>query len=113
MSLLTPAGLTALRNGDRADLLLAIAFVLGIGLSTVHWTGLIAGGVVVGLTARSLRRAFVLGLYLGGTVLLLFVVSLLLAGTVGRWAGLGQLTALSIATSLVLPPLGASIRGVI
>lgn len=113
MSLLTPAALADLREGDRADLVLCGAFLVGIVLGSVHWGGLVAGGVLVGLAAPSLRRAFLSGLYLGGTVLLLFALSLLLVGTFGRWAGLGQLTLLSVGSSLLLPTLGAGVRGLV
>jgi hypothetical protein len=113
VSLLTPAALADLRNGDRSDLLLAGAFLVGIVLGSVHWVGLVAGGALVGLAAPSLRRAFLVGLYLGGTVLVLFALSLLVVGTFGKWAGMGQLTLLSIGASLLLPPLGAGIRGLV
>lgn len=113
MSLLTPAALTDLRNGDRAELLLLVAFVVGIALSTVHWAGLVVGGALVGLTAASLRRGLLYGLYFGGTVLLLFALSLALFGTFGRWAGLGQLTTLSVVLALGLPTLGAGLRGLV
>jgi hypothetical protein len=113
VSLLTPAALTDLREGDRADVLLTAAFVVGVLLGTVHWAGLVAGGVLVGLAAPSLRRAFLSGLYLGGTVLLLFALSLLVVGTFGKWAAMGQLTLLSVGASLALPPLGAGVRGLV
>jgi hypothetical protein len=113
VSLLTPSALADLREGDRADLVLAGAFLVGIVLGSVHWAGLVAGGALVGLAAPTLRRAFLYGLYLGGAVLVLFAVSLLLAGTFGKWAAMGQLTLLSVAASLVLPPLGAGIRGLV
>ncbi|MFC7227018.1 hypothetical protein N0B31_06355 [Salinirubellus salinus] len=113
MSLLTPAALTDLREGDRADLVLAGAFLVGVVLGSVHWVGLVAGGALVGLAAPTLRRAFLSGLYLGGTVLLLFALWLLLVGTFGKWAAMGQLTLLSVGASLLLPPLGAGIRGLV
>lgn len=113
MSLLTPAALADLRAGDRSDLLLAGAFLVGVVLGSVHWLGLVAGGVLVGLAAPTLRRAFLSGLYLGGTVLLLFGLWLLLVGTFGRWATMGQLTLLSVGAALALPPLGAGIRGLV
>jgi hypothetical protein len=113
MSLLTPRALTALRNGDRAEPLLFVAFAVGLALSAVHWSGLVAGGVLVGLLAPSIRRAILYGLYLGATVLFVFVLSLLLFGALGRWAALGQLTLLSVVLGLAFPTLGAGIRGLI
>ena len=87
---------------------------LGVVLGAVHPAGLVAGGVLVGLVAPTLRRAFLFGLYLGGLVLLVFGVSLLLAGTLGRVATMGQLTLLSVVVGLALPTLGAlAVRGVV
>jgi hypothetical protein len=113
VSLLTRGALTDLREGDRAETLLLAAFVVGLALSVVHWAGLVAGGVLVGVAAPTLRRAFLSGLYLGGTVLLAFVVWLVLVGTVGGWAAMGELTLLSVAAALSLPTLGAGVRGLV
>ena len=114
MSLLTPDRLTELREGPLADRLTLAAFAVGVALGAVHPAGLVAGGVLVGLVAPTLRRAFLFGLYLGGLVLLLFGVSLLFVGTLGRVAAMGQLTLLSVAVGLAFPTLGAlAVRGVV
>lgn len=114
MSLLTPERLTELRDRPLADRLTLAAFAVGVVLGAVHPAGLVAGGVLVGLIAPSLRRAFLFGLYLGGLVLLVFGVSLLLAGTFGRVVGMGQLTLLSVAIGFAFPTLGAlGVRGVV
>lgn len=107
MSSLTPERLTDLREGPAADRLTLVAFAVGLVLGVVHPAGLVAGGVLVGLVAPTLGRALLFGLYLGGLVLLVFGVSLLLAGTLGRVAGFGQLTLLSVVVGLALPTLGA------
>jgi hypothetical protein len=114
VSLLTPERLRELREGPRADRSTLAAFALGLLLGAVHPAGLVAGGVLVGLVAPSLPRALLFGLYLGGLVLLVFVVSLLFAGTLGRAAGLGQLALLSVIVGFAFPALGAlGIRGAV
>jgi hypothetical protein len=107
VSLLTPDRLTEYREGPLADRLTLLAFAVGLLLGVVHPAGLVAGGVLVGLAAPSLPRALLFGLYLGGLVLLLFAVSLLLAGTLGPVAAMGQLTLLSVVVGFALPTLGA------
>lgn len=114
MSLLTPDRLTELRDGPLADRLTLAAFAVGVVLGAVHPAGLVAGGVLVGLVAPTLRRAFLFGLYLGGLVLLVFGASLLLVGTLGRVVTMGELTLLSVVVGLAFPTLGAlGIRGVV
>lgn len=114
MSLLTPDRLTELREGPHADRLTLAAFAVGVVLGAVHPAGLVAGGVLVGLVAPSLARALLFGLYLGGLVLIVFAVSLLLAGTLGPVAGMGELTLLSVAVGLAFPTLGAvGMRGLV
>jgi hypothetical protein len=114
VSFLTPDRLTELRAGPLADRLTLAAFTVGVVLGPLHPAGLVAGGVLVGLVAPTLRRALLFGLYLGGLVLLVFALSLLLVGTLGPVAGMGQLTLLSVAVGLGLPTLGAvGVRGVV
>jgi hypothetical protein len=113
VSLLTPTALADLRERDVSDLILLVAFAVGIALTTFHPAGLVVGGALAGLLAPSLRRAFLYALYFGGTVLLVFVAVLFLFGTADRWAGLGQLTLLSVGLSFGLPVLGAGVRGLV
>lgn len=112
MSLLTPDALADLRE-KRGEAATVAAFAVGVVLGWVHWAGLIAGGALVGLVAPSFRRALLYGLYLGGVVFALFAASLFVFGTFGRFAGMGQLTALSLVISLGLPTLAAGVRGLV
>jgi len=100
-----------LREGPRSELVTGVAFLLGVGLGSVHWLGLVAGGALVGFLAPSLRRALVLGAYLGGVVALGFVAWLFVFGAFGRAVATEPLFGLSMALSLVCPVLGAGIRG--
>jgi hypothetical protein len=92
---------------------LVVAIVLGLGLSTVHWVGLVAGGALVGLVAASLRRALLAGLGFGLLALAVWVVLLVLAGSLGEVLATGQLAAISVAIALVGPVFGSLARGVV
>jgi len=100
-----------LRTGPRSELVTLVAFVLAVPLGTVHWLGLVAGGALVGLTASSTRRALVLGVYLGGVTVLVFVGWLWFAGVLGKAIATGQLFGASLAIAFVFPVLGAAVRG--
>jgi hypothetical protein len=105
------AGLYWLREGPRADQLTALAFLVGVALGAVHWVGLFVGGALVGLVAPSFTRAVQHGLYLGVLVLGLFVAYLWVYGGLGTYLGLGQLLYANVAITLLVPPLGATLRG--
>jgi len=98
------------RPRERWALTIAAAAV-GLGLATVHWGGLVAGGALVGLCWPTFRRALVAGLAFGVVALAAFAGRLALAGTLGHYLGMGPLLAISVAVPLVAGPLGASARG--
>lgn len=100
-----------LRDGPRAELVTLLAFVVALPLAAVHWLGLVAGGALVGLTAVTLRRALVLGGFLGLCVAGGFVGWLWLVGALGKAIATGQLFGLSIVTAIGFPILGAGVRG--
>lgn len=100
-----------IRDGSRSDLVTSVGFLLAAAIGTVHWIGLVAGGIIVGFSASSMRRAFVLAVYLSGFWLLSFVGWLWFAGVLTRAVATGELFGLSIALAVVLPLVGASIRG--
>jgi len=105
------SGLWWLREGPRADQVTVLAFVLGTALGAVHWAGLFVGGALVGVVAPSFTRAVQHGLYLGVLVLGLFVGALWLYGSLSAYLAMGQVLYLNLATTLLLPPLGATLRG--
>jgi len=101
-----------IRTGDLADPAMAVAFLLGLVLAPLHWSGVIVGGALLGLTAPTVRRALVLGLTYGLVVLFLFAVWLLFQGVFGKFVGIGQLALVTVVFGLVLPPLAAvGVRG--
>jgi len=89
------------------------AAVVGLGLATVHWAGLLAGGALVGLAWPTLRRAFVAGLGFAALVLVTTTAEFLLAGVLERSLAMGQITYLAVAIPVVAGPLGASTRGLL
>ena len=105
------SALDSVRTGTRAELLRSGALLVAVLLGTVHWLGLVAGGVLVGVLAPSLRRAFVLGLYVGLVVAAAFLTWLWLAGVWGKATGATQLLGPSLAVAVVFPVLGAGVRG--
>lgn len=90
----------------RRDLAYPVAVAAALALSTVHWLGLLAGGVVVGLFARTRLRALVGGATFGAVAWFVFVVVLADAGRLGGYLGSGQLLALGVAIPLVLGGVG-------
>jgi apolipoprotein N-acyltransferase len=108
------AGLRRVREESRPHWVgLALAVVVGLVVSTVHWLGLVLGGVLVGLVAASLPRALLSGLGFGLIVLLVWWLTLVLSGEVGKVAATGELAGLGVVMALVAPVLGSLARGVV
>ena len=121
MSVLTPGPLTALRESDEGAWTLAV-FAVGLAAVAVATgvpavppgTGLVVGGALAGLVARSQLRALTLGCYFGGTVLLGWVLALVLFGVFGPVASAWPLSGLAVALGLGLPTLAAvGVRGLV
>ncbi|MFC7239260.1 hypothetical protein ACFQS4_13665 [Saliphagus sp. GCM10025317] len=92
-------------------LALLVAVGLGLVLSWLHWTGLVAGGVLVGLVARSLLRALGYGLGFGLVVLVVF--AFVLGGGRGPALEMAPAIYLTVGAALGLPVLGSLARGVV
>ncbi|ELZ85747.1 hypothetical protein C453_08028 [Haloferax elongans ATCC BAA-1513] len=99
--------LSELRAGPRADLALFAATVVGIAAASVHWTGLVIGGVLVGLLATSVPRAVVQGLTFGGVVLAIHVGFVWWHGALDAQFATGILFVLTIGAGFALPTLAA------
>ncbi len=91
----------------------AAAVVVGIGLATLHWAGLLIAGALVALPQRSVSRGIAAGLGVGVLVVVAFLVSLALAGTLGPTLAMGQPSLLALGIGLLLPPLGSLVRGIL
>lgn len=90
---------------------IVIGFGLGFGIALYHYVGLIVGGLVLGMGARTVHRALAYGAIFGLTVWLLFGASLLLGGQLVGYTATGDLLLLSGAIAIGLPTLAATVRG--
>ena len=89
------------------------ATALGLGLASLHWLGLVAGGALVGLVATSLKRALLAGLGFGVTVLTVWVGYLAATGVLGNVLATGQFVWIAVAVGLIGPLVGSLLRGVL
>ncbi len=106
--------LEAVRTGRYAEWALVVVTVVGLVAASVHWLGLVLAGVLLGLIAPSLSRAFVYGITFGGIVLLVFAAWLAIGGAAVVWAGMGLLFWLSVAIALAVPTAAAvAVRAVV
>lgn len=109
-----PESLHARLTDVRADarkrrLLLVGGIVAGLGLGWIHWTGLVVGGGLVGVSRRSVPRALLAGLAFGlfataATVLLVPVLG------PGEFVGLRRVAAVTAVVGLAAPTWGALLR---
>ncbi|WP_410765063.1 hypothetical protein [Haloferax sp. DFSO60] len=99
--------LSAIRTGRYAELALVVATAVGLAVSTVHWGGLVAGGVLVGVLATSVRYAVVSGLTFGGLALALQTALVWRSGGLAAYFEMGIILVLSVTIGFALPMLGA------
>ncbi|QCJ47956.1 hypothetical protein [Haloprofundus sp. MHR1] len=97
------SALAPIRTGRYAELALILATAVGVAATTVHWTGLVVGGVLVGLVATSLSRAVVNGLTFGLVVLFAFAAWLLYEGALSTALQTGQIGVLTVVAAFALP----------
>jgi hypothetical protein len=95
------------QTGERAEVALVVAFSVGLVAAVLHWSGLVVGGVLLGLVAPSVRRAVITGGYLGATVVAAFCLSLLATGALSAYLSMGAVTLASVGLGVSLPALAA------
>lgn len=104
--------LAALRGDGRQRSLVVLGGVLlGLGLGSLHWFGLVVGGAVVALPARTIPRGLAYGLGLGVLGLLVFAAQLALQGALGPALSTGMVGGISVLIGLALPLIGSLVRG--
>lgn len=88
---------------------LVVVLVVAVSLPVVwwHWIGLPIGGLLLGISAPSLRRAIAYGFGFGGVVLVAFGARLWTNGTLTAVIATGELVGLSALLGLVLPAVTA------
>jgi hypothetical protein len=110
----TPGPLQELRKRPRYRVAgFAGGSLVGLVAASIHWLGLIVGGVLVGLFATHTKRAPVFGLGFGVLVLLVWLGLLGLSGTAGKALSMGQFSFLPVAIGIGLPVVGSLFRGVV
>lgn len=87
-------------------LALLTASIVGIGLSLVHWVGLVVGGALVGLTRPRLRGAVLVGAGFG----LLTVALTVLLGGPELMSVLRPVSYGTAAVGIMLPVWGSLVR---
>lgn len=111
---LLEARLAALRADDRQRAaVVAAGVVLGVGLGWLHWLGLVLGGALVALPARTVPRGLALGLGLGVLVLVAFAAVLAANGALAPALSTGMVGGVTVAVGLGAPLLGSLVRGVV
>ncbi len=93
--------------------LIAVSAVVGLALAWFHWIGLLVGGALVSLPTMNWKRGVLAGLGFGVLALLVFGILLALHGSLGRAAGMGQITALTVAIPLVFGAIGGLARALL
>lgn len=90
-----------------------LAVVVGLVLASLHWSGLVAAGALVGLVATSFRRALLSGVGFGAFALAVWAARLALAGALGAVLATGQFVVLAVLIGLGAPLLGSLVRGIV
>ncbi|MFB6360746.1 MAG: hypothetical protein ABEH59_05430 [Halobacteriales archaeon] len=94
-------------------LVIAGGLLVGLGLGALHWLGLVLGGALVALPARTIPRGLAHGLALG--MVGLATAGLLLAANGALEAALstGSIGGIAAGIGLAAPLLGAAVRAVV
>lgn len=108
----SPDRLSSLRADDRQRrMVVAAGLLLGLGLGSLHWLGLVVGGAVVALPARTIPRGLAHGLALGVLELLVFAALLAWQGALGPALTTGMVGGITVTVGLAAPLLGSLVRG--
>lgn len=106
--------LSALRSNPRQRrLVVAAGVLLGLGLGSLHWFGLVIGGAVVALPARTVPRGLGLGLALGVVELLVFGGLLTWQGALGPALSTGIVGGITVVIGFAAPIVGSLVRGIV
>lgn len=89
------------------------AVVLGFVLASVHWLGLVAAGILIGLVTTSFKRGLMAALGFGFLVLAVWFLRLALGGSLGKVLATGQFLGIAILVGLCAPLLGSLVRGIV
>lgn len=103
-----------LRQNDRRRRMVVLGGILiGLGIGSWHWFGLVLGGIIVGLPARTIPRGLLNGMGLGVIGLLVFAGLLFSQSSLGPMLETGTVGIISVAIGLGAPLLGSLVRAVV
>lgn len=91
----------------------AIAATVGLALASVHWSGLLVGGVLVGWTFPTLGRAVLAGLLFGVLALATLALTLWVSGTLDTALEMGPIPLVTAAIPLLFGTIGGLSRGLV
>lgn len=107
------ARLATLRaDGAQRRLVILGGVLIGLGLGSLHWVGLVLGGVVVALPARTIPRGLAYGLGLGVLEMVVFASLLAWQGALGPALTTGVVGGIAVAIGLAAPVLGSLVRAI-
>lgn len=79
-----------------------VIFALTLALSTLHWTGIVIGGLIAGYLSRNLKEAIALGVALGLSVFGAFLAYLGYIGMLEKFLALSPLPYISLLLCMAL-----------
>jgi len=102
-------------GGDRRNrwIATALALIVGLGLASVHWLGLVAGAALVALPQRTTARGVVAGVGFGLLALAATAVSLSLAGGLDVALAMTQPLGVAVGVALIGGAVGGLVRGMV
>ncbi|MFC7074270.1 hypothetical protein ACFQJ7_06920 [Halovenus rubra] len=90
---------------------LLVACLIGLIVSSFHWSGIILGGALVGALAETVRRAILSGIGFGLIVVLTWASLIALSGNLTDVAAMNEIALLPVGITLGLSVLGSLFRG--
>lgn len=100
-------------DARRRSLATLVGVLLGLGLSTVHWLGLVAGGALTALPQQSVRRGVAAGLGFGLLAWAVFLGELWVGGVASLYLQMGQVAVVTVAVAVACGLLGGLVRGLV
>lgn len=91
--------------------LIAGAVVSGLTIATIHPLGILLGGALTGVFARTLPRGVLAGAGFGGLVAVVFVTNVWATGSLGRVSASTDIAVLPVAIAIVLGVVGGLAQG--
>lgn len=107
---MSAVALEPVRTGRFREAAVVVAAAVGLAATTVHWSGLVLGGALLGLVAGTLPRALSTAVSFGVLVLVAFAGSLFLGGSLAAlavWPTTGPVFVVAAAAAVGLPSLAA------